>query len=359
VERAESSTIQLVPREDAGSGTRPDALPWIGDRIVARPRVTDAILDRLDRHPLLQVVAPAGAGKTTALVQAAAALELLREPVESMRRGDRTLALASALVYLAEAEWRTGAEEESDRAAAEALEVAERQGSRRELLLALADFPSVHSRRLDLGPAGESVWRSLARALVVRSEGGRGRSANGRGRIMSPVDAHLREFGEPTLVVGEAVVRPKIRKSLELLPYLLAAPSARAPREEILTALWNGRDDEPTRAYLRQALRHLRDVLPDGVEVTAAASSLALEGPVTSEGLEVDALILEAAREPDDRRLDLLLSVLGTSSGLTFFEGSEGVRWIDERRTEIGGLSRTRDASTRSSTRRLPAARRR
>jgi hypothetical protein len=258
VERAESSTIQLVPREDAGSGTRPDALPWIGDRIVARPRVTDAILDRLDRHPLLQVVAPAGAGKTTALVQAAAALELLREPVESMRRGDRTLALASALVYLAEAEWRTGAEEESDRAAAEALEVAERQGSRRELLLALADFPSVHSRRLDLGPAGESVWRSLARALVVRSEGGRGRSANGRGRIMSPVDAHLREFGEPTLVVGEAVVRPKIRKSLELLPYLLAAPSARAPREEILTALWNGRDDEPTRAYLRQALRHLR-----------------------------------------------------------------------------------------------------
>src|SRR3546814_2364684 len=50
---------------------------------------------------------------------------------------------------LAEAEWRAGHEDEADRAAGLAIEVADRQGSRHVLLQILTEFPAVASRRID------------------------------------------------------------------------------------------------------------------------------------------------------------------------------------------------------------------
>jgi DNA-binding SARP family transcriptional activator len=257
------------------------------------------------------------------------AARVLRQAVASMRRGDRILVLASALVYLAEAEWRLGNEEASDRATDEAYAVARRQGSLRGLLRALADFPGVLSRRLDAELASESHWHSLGRALVV--------DATGTGpRVTATAVVHLREFGEPALVVdGRRVVRPKIRKSLELLSYLLASTNAVVSREAVLTALWNGRDDDSTRAYLRQALRHLRDVLPAGVSVTATGESLVVEGVVTSESLELAALLAEAARDPGSGRLGYLLEALELTGRGLFLEGSTDVSWIDDRRARI------------------------
>jgi DNA-binding SARP family transcriptional activator len=258
-----------------------------------------------------------------------AAAEVLREAVASMRRGDRTLALSRALVYLAEAEWRLGNEDASDQAADEAYEVARRQGSLRELLLSLADFPGVLSRRLDVERASESPWHSLGRALV--------HEARGPGtRVVAPVSAHLREFGEPALIVdGHRVVRPKIRKSLELLSYLLSSAKGSVSREEVLTALWNGRDDDSTRAYLRQALRHLRDVLPEGISVTAEGDSLSVEGAVTSESHELEAQLAEAARDPGPGRLGYLLEALELAGRGEFLAGSSDVRWVDDRRARL------------------------
>lgn len=261
-----------------------------------------------------------------------AAAAVLRETVASMRRGDRTLVMASALVYLAEAEWRLGNENASDRATDEAYEVGHRQGSLRVLSLALADFPGVLSRRLDTEAGSESPWHALGRALVAGTRGA-------RVLVVAPVAAHLREFGEPALVVGGGrVARPKIRKSLELLSFLLASAKGHVSRETILTALWNGRDDNSTRAYLRQALRHLRDVLPDGISVAAVGDSLSVEGAVTSESLELEALLAVAARDPGPVRLGYLLEALELAGRGEFLEGSSDVWWVDDRRARLASV---------------------
>ena len=259
------------------------------------------------------------------------AAEVLRDAVASMRRGDRILALPTALVYLAEAEWRLGNENASDRATDEAYEVARRKGSLRGLLLSLADFPGVLSRRVDAEPGSDSRWHSLGRALTAGSRGG-------PSVVVAPVAVHLREFGEPALVVNGRDVRPKIRKSLELLSYLLLAPTPQVSREAILTALWNGRDDDSTRAYLRQALRHLRDVLPDGIAVAAVGDALSIEGAVTSESLELEALLAEAARDPGSGHLGYLLDALDLAGRGLFLEGSGDVQWIDDRRVQIESI---------------------
>ena len=198
-------------------------------------------------------------------------------------------------------------------------------------MLSLGDFPGVLSRRLDVEPAGESVWHSLGRALVVGTR-------STRGSTVAPVSAHLREFGEAAIVVGGRALRPKIRKSLELLSFLLAARTTHVSREDVLTALWNGRDDDSTRAYLRQALRHLRDVLPDGIAVTADGDTLTVEGAVTSETLELKALVAEAAREQGPHRLGPLLEALEIAGRGQFLAGSTEVRWIDDRRSRIDGV---------------------
>ena len=261
----------------------------------------------------------------------AGAAHVLRETATSMRRGDRILMLPSALVYLAEAEWRLGNEEASDRATDEAYAVARRQGSLHDLLLALADFPGVLSRRLDAEADVQSPWPALGRALVtdLRAAGA---------LVVSPAAVHLREFGEPALLVDGRDVRPKIRKSLELLCYLLLSPAPQVSREDVLTALWNGRDDDSTRAYLRQALRHLREVLPEGVAVEARGDALVLEGALTSESLELEALLAEAARDPGPGRLGYLLEALELDGRGLFLEGSSDVTWIDDRRAQIASI---------------------
>jgi DNA-binding SARP family transcriptional activator len=260
-----------------------------------------------------------------------AAAEVLREAVASMRHGDRRLALARALVYLAEAEWRLGNEEASDRATEDAYAVARSQGSLRELLLSLADFPGVLSRRLDAEPGAESAWHLLGRALVADS-----RAAGVV--VHSPATVHLREFGEPALLVEGRDARPKIRKSLELLSYLLASTGREVSREEALTALWNGRDDDSARAYLRQALRHLREALPEGVAIEARDDALIVEGAVTCESLELEALLAEAARDPGPGRLGYLLEALELAGRGLFLAHSSNVDWIDDRRAQIASV---------------------
>lgn len=103
----------------------------------------------------------------------------------------------------------------------------------------------------------------------------------------------------------------------------------------MLDALWNGRDDDASRAYLRQAIRHLRDALPDEVVVTTEGDALSLAGAVTSEVAELDALIRAAAVAEGPARRALLLDALAVGGRGTFLEGSDEITWVDERRAAI------------------------
>jgi DNA-binding SARP family transcriptional activator len=255
----------------------------------------------------------------------AAVIELTRA-VETMRRGGRHLMLPTALVYLAEASWQLGDEDEADRLTKEAYSVALTNGDLGRLLLALADFPGVLSRALDLESEPDGTWHALGRA-VVRSPS--------TTLPLGTATVHVREFGEPALVVDGLAVRPKIRKSLEVVSFLLSCRNATALRSEILAALWNGRDDESTRAYLRQAVKHLREALPEGTSISTDGEALSLVGAFTSETAEFETLCAAAAGTDGPARRALLFDALEIGRRGVFLQGSRDVTWADERRASI------------------------
>jgi ATP/maltotriose-dependent transcriptional regulator MalT len=73
------------------------AVPPLGERLVARPRVSGLVAELLERHPLVLVTATAGAGKTTAVVQAAARLD---RPIAWLTLDDTDAAPGRLLTYL-------------------------------------------------------------------------------------------------------------------------------------------------------------------------------------------------------------------------------------------------------------------
>jgi DNA-binding SARP family transcriptional activator len=73
------------------------AVPPLGERLAARPRVSGLVAELLERHPLVLVTATAGAGKTTAVVQGAA---LLGRPVAWLTLDDTDAAPGRLLTYL-------------------------------------------------------------------------------------------------------------------------------------------------------------------------------------------------------------------------------------------------------------------
>jgi DNA-binding SARP family transcriptional activator len=232
----------------------------------------------------------------------APARALLHQTVTAMLAGDRILELPTAAVYLAEAEWRADNEEAADRAADIALEAAARQGSNHVVLQALADFPAVVSRRIDAEATPESAWSALGRALIAQ------RAAP---RVLVRPSVHLREFGTRTIFVHEEERRPRIAKTYELLGYLLLRPDGQAGRAELLEALFDGRSDDSTRAYLRQAVSCLRRLLPGDAELADNGRvRLPEEVVIESESLDFEARLLESARLRGTERLTATLDAL-------------------------------------------------
>jgi ATP/maltotriose-dependent transcriptional regulator MalT/DNA-binding SARP family transcriptional activator len=304
------------------------------DRDTAAAR---AVLDRLERVPRARRYGFVSEGIDLwyglALLREsrdAEALERLRRAVTSMCRSDRRLELPATAVYLAEAEWRTGDEAAADAAADLALDAARRQGSNFMLLQALADFPAVVSRRLDAEPAADSPWHELGRALIAQGVGfGRPVSASVR----------LQEFGDCTIVVHDEPVRPRIAKTYELLAYLAARPEARAGREELLDALFESRADESARAYLRQAVRWLRQVLPEhAVHVQRGEVRLGGAVRVTTESTAFEAALAEAAGMQGADRLAATLEALAVFDRGEYLPGVAS-RWVEERRGQLSELA--------------------
>jgi DNA-binding SARP family transcriptional activator len=240
------------------------------------------------------------------------------------------LELPTAAVYLSEAEWRDGDETAADAAADAALEAARGQGSNHVLLQALADFPAVASRRIDSEPSAESAWHELGRALIAQDV-----------TVAAPVrsSVELREFGGCAIVGDGVPAQPRIAKTCELLAYLTTKPGLTADRDELLDALFDGRADPSTRAYLRQAIRWLRHVLgtPDAVLAENGHVRLADAVSVAGESTRLEVRLAEAARLQGTDRLDATLAALAIADRGEFLP-SVHTRWVDERRESLASV---------------------
>jgi DNA-binding SARP family transcriptional activator len=254
------------------------------------------------------------------------ALTRLLGAVSSMRRADRVLELPTAAIYLAEAHERAGRRDLADGCADLALEASGRLGSRHLLLGALDDFPAVLTRRMDAEDNVDGVWHGLGRALAARARAIR--------RPPFP-RLRLRDLGPPELTVDGEARRVRIGKSYALLAYLVHV-GGRATRTELLDALFDGRDDDSARAYLRQAAQVLREVLPAGLELLRDGDAFVLEGAaaVETETMLLDARLVNAGALIGAARLKATQRVIDACDGAIFLKGID-CRWVTARREEI------------------------
>ncbi|WP_240634173.1 MULTISPECIES: BTAD domain-containing putative transcriptional regulator [Streptomyces] len=253
--------------------------------------------------------------------------EYLVECLRSMQKGDRHLDLPTVAVYLAEAQWRLGLQDESDATADLAMVSASTHGTQHLLLTALADVPSVAARAADTKSSRMSAWHEILAVL----------SGEHPVRVnVSTPRLVLEEFGEPTLTVDGNLTQPRLTKSVELLSYLLWAPDRRATREELLGALFGGRNDAASRSYLRQALYRLREVLPDGLGPSQDGDVIQLVGPALAMGSaqqSVD-LVAQAGRQDGETRLQTLLRALSSAEKGPYLATVSG-EWVAERRAVL------------------------
>jgi DNA-binding SARP family transcriptional activator len=260
----------------------------------------------------------------------AEALTRLRRSVQGMVAGGRLLELPTAAVYLAEAEWRAGHEDAADAAADLALETARRQGSNHVLLQALADFPAVVSRRIDAEPSAASRWHELGRALIAQGV-----------KLAATIHARveLQEFGHRAILVDGQEARPRIAKTYELLAFLATRRPPQARREELLEALFGGRTDESARAYLRQAVHWLRQLLPEGgIVVEGGQIRLSDEVEISSESMRFETALAEAARLVAGERITATLAALAIYDQGEYLPGQRS-GWADTRQQELADLA--------------------
>jgi DNA-binding SARP family transcriptional activator len=239
--------------------------------------------------------------------------------------------LAEAAVYLAEARWRLGEEDAADESADIALEAARRQGSNHLLLQALAEFPAVLTRRLDAEPRSDGPWHGLARARSTPLPQGPGSHRSRFG-----VSLELSEFGRLAISVDGDEVKPRIRKSYELLAYLASLPAPEAGKEELLGALFDGRADGSAGAYLRQAVLKLRQALPEGKWLEAGNGRVRVTEDVVmvTESRRFEATLAEAAELQAKDRLTMLGRALKIADGGEYLPGVASA-WAEQRRVYL------------------------
>jgi DNA-binding SARP family transcriptional activator len=341
-EAAEALALRRVIAARAGSLPYQIQIPLLEAKLALRghsdPDAALAALDDLERRPYGRLFRFLAEHLDTwyglALLMRGedeAALRRLRGAVASMLESDRLLELPTAAVYLAEAEWRAGNEDASDGAADVALDAARRMGSNHVLLQALRDFPAVVSRRIDAEAGADSPWHELGRALIAQ-----GTELETR----PPALVELLEFGRCAILVAGEEVKPRIRKTYELLAYLNTRRSATATRTELLDALFEGRDDDSTRAYLRQAVRWLRAALPEeaGIESEGGSVRFTHGVLVTSESTRFEAELAAAAAQRDEVRLAAILSALAIYDHGDYLPGARST-WADARARQLDQLA--------------------
>lgn len=304
------------------------------------PDAALAILDGLERHPVIgryaflveQRLMLIGLARLMKRDPQTAAAQL-RRAVNGMRRGERLLYLPTSAIYLSEAEWQCGNEAAADGAAQLALDVAALQGSNHYLLSALADFPDVAARRIDLETTDESQWHELGRALLVR------------GIPLTEVlggSVELAEFGRVVLTVAGEEVNPGLTKSVELLAFIANHERRELSRASLLDALFEGKRDASTASYLRQAVLKLRKAIPDLFEHDARRGVLRLSDVIRigTESRRLVGLLGEAAALRGEQRLHRLLAALDLADRGAYLPAVTST-WADERRRRLEELVRS------------------
>jgi DNA-binding SARP family transcriptional activator len=262
----------------------------------------------------------------------------LRKAVHGMEKGHRLLYLPPAAVYLSEAEWRCGREDAADAYAEMARTVAARQRSNHSVLNALAEFPDVLARCLDLQTSADSGWHQLGRALRLR------------GVQMAPAVAasvEVAEFGRIAITVDGRPVSPGLSKSLELLAFLASHGGENVSRDALLEALFDGRRDGSSSSYLRQAVLKLRKVVPD-VLIQDSRHGIVRLNPnvrVVTESQRLAGLLAQAAAVPGGQgaavpgedKLTVLLSALRIADRGPYLPSITSI-WADERRQRLDEL---------------------
>ena len=123
------------------------------------------------------------------------------------------------------------------------------------------------------------------------------------------------------------------------MAYLLTRPQHRADRDELLDALFEGRADKSARAYLRQALRWLRSVLPAEAVITERATvALGDQLAVVSESVELERDLAQAARLRGPDRLTATLAALEALDRGPYLPGLDS-DWVEQRRQRVRELA--------------------
>ena len=265
------------------------------------------------------------------------ALSSLRAAVRSMCADRRILELPTAAVYLAEAEWRGGDQDTADRAADIALDAARQQGSNHVLLQALADFPAVVARRIDAEAHADSAWHGIGRALAAQGV---------PVPTQIPTAIELVEFGGTAIILDGEEVRPILAKCYELLGFLAARNGAPASRYELLNALFDARDDESARSYLRKTIIGIRRLLPPDVLSVSADGRVALSPDIVlaSESVRLEQELAAAARLQGSELVTATEHALAPLQRGEYFPGIRSA-WVDDRRQHLAELATTARAA--------------
>ena len=182
-------------------------------------------------------------------------------------------------------------------------------------------------------PASDSPWHDIGSALRTQ-----GVAVGSAGRPF----VELAEFGRRRITVGGREARPRIGKSYELLAYLAAKPDASADRDELLEALFEGRQDPSARAYLRQAVHQLREALGEEIiEIADGRWAIAPGVSVASESLTFERQLAEAARFQGEERLRATLEALDVYDRGEYLPGQRG-GWADQRQQELAEVTEAR-----------------
>ena len=309
-------------------------------RLNADPVAATTLLEGLQTHPvgsryalvneqrhMLTGLALLVASRNTETV------DHLRPAVAGMQRGGRLLFLATAAVYLSEAEWRVGDEAAADRAANLAMSTAARQGSNHYLLNALSEFPDVLTRRIDLESTAESAWHDLGRAIRVRPL---------QHSASPPAMVEVAEFGRMTITVDGDEVKPGLHKSLELLAFLATCERDEVSRNNLVDALFAGQRSASSLSYLRQAVLKLRKAIPGVLEAKAGTGTVRLSADVrvSTESQRFISLLSEGSAMRGDERLRLLLAALEIADRGPYLP-DVGSAWVDDRRQRLDELVRS------------------
>ena len=219
----------------------------------------------------------------------------LEGAIAGMRSAERHLELVPALVFLAEARWRAGDDDDHDRLLDRAFDAALHLGTLTSLVTAVDVFPDVVARRLESSDeAAAGIWRRVAAA----------RAGSPQGPPDHPV-LTVRTIGAAGLASERGTVVVSERAVALAAAVTAAGPAGLARADAIDGLIESSRDPS---GYLRQLVRRLRAALPAGLELRTDDGIIRWHpaGVVASDDESLIASVVRSRREGDPHRVELL-----------------------------------------------------